>query len=134
MTTLGEILSLLEALGNFWGNSWAALKLGGFKGGFERGGNLNNWGRARTGCVFFVASNPCENLKVYIEFNKKYSCTKSAKFIFATSARTTPLLRFPHPPSQIRKIPTPPPPPPKTRNFTGMEVFLQKERNFSRRP
>ena len=24
--------------------------------------------------------------------------------------------------------------PPKTRNFMGMEVFLQKERNFARRP
>ena len=34
-------------------------------------------------------------------------------------------------------LPPPPqntPPPPKTRNFMGMAVFLQKERNFSRRP
>ena len=32
---------------------------------------------------------------------------------------------------QGRGAPKYPPPPQKTRNFLGMEVFLQKERNFS---
>ena len=68
--------------------------------GFQRGVKLNfmrgeeisiigGWVRAPVAIINF-ASNPCENLRVYIGFNEELPDKKNAKLIIATGARTHP--------------------------------------------
>ena len=75
----------LSTTGTRYGNSQ------GFpKGGFCEGGEISIIGVARAPvAIINFASNPCENLRVCIGFNKELP-HKNAKLIIATGARTHP--------------------------------------------